>query len=235
MSIWVELTKIVSGIDWQWTTTGLAALLMLVLWWWLIWPSKDMAMLLENRPLQRRLLWTLMGINLLWMLNASIYSQLHVHFLGLVVLMQMFGWRLASIGVIFPVALFSLLVQRQVGWIAPYALFGAVLPLFISFLVYSRCFHLLPRNIFVYIFCAGFFNAALVLIGHMLFWAAWLWLTTDYLWAELVDRYLNLIPLLAFPEALLNGMAITLMVVYKPEWLYDFRDNQYWSTKNNKN
>ncbi|MCL2915632.1 hypothetical protein L2725_17915 [Shewanella corallii] len=233
--MWVELTTRASEIDWQWTTTDLAALLMLVLWWWLIWPSKDMAVLLENRSLQRRLLWTLMVINLLWMLNASIYSQLHVHFLGLVVLMQMFGWRLASIGVIFPVALFSLLVQGQVGWIAPYALFGAVLPLFISFLVYSRCFHLLPRNIFVYIFCAGFFNAALVLIGHMLFWAVWLWLTTDYLWAELVDRYLNLIPLLAFPEALLNGMAITLMVVYKPEWLYDFRDNQYWSNKNNKN
>ena len=234
MSFGEQLYTKLTQIDWYFTPADLAALLVLVVWLWLIWPRRDMAELAANRSLQRRLLWGLMAVNLLWMLNGNIYSQLHVHFLGLVVLMQMFGWRVASLAVIFPVALFSLLVQGQAGWIAPYALFGAVLPLFVSFLVYSRCFHLLPRNVFVYIFCSGFLNAGLVLICHMLFWGSWLWFTTDYQWTELSDKYFNLIPLLAFPEALLNGMAITLLVVYRPEWLYDFRDNQYWSGKNSK-
>ena len=36
-----------------------------------------------------------------------------------------------------------------------------------------------------------------------------------------------LIPLLAFPEALLNGMAVTLLVVYQPQWLFDYSDREY--------
>lgn len=227
--MWQQMLASWAEITWHFTPAELTALLVLMMWFWLIWPKRDMVMLLGDKSLQLRLALTLMAVNLLWMLNASIYDQMHIHFLGLVVLMQMFGWRIASISVLFPVTLFSLMIQGQAGWIAPYALFGAVLPLFISFVIYSRCFHLLPRNIFIYIFCAGFINAALVLIGHMGLWGIWLWLTSDYSWQELVDRYFNLIPLLAFPEALLNGMAITLLVVYRPRWLYDFKDNQYWS------
>ncbi|MCF1427504.1 MAG: hypothetical protein LPH21_07660 [Shewanella sp.] len=234
MSLWEQVGNKLTHIDWQFSPGDLFALVLLIIWLWLIWPKRDFSQLLMDKGKQRRLLWVLMAVNLLWMLNASIYHQLHVHFLGLVVLMQMFGWRLASIAVIMPVSLFALLVQGQAGWIAPYALFGSVLPLFISFTIYSRGFHLLPRNLFVYLFCAGFFNAGLVLISHMLLWGSWLWLTTDYIWSELVDSYFNLIPLLAFPEALLNGMALTLLVVYRPEWLYDFRDNQYWPMGSDK-
>ncbi len=35
--------------------------------------------------------------------------------------------------------------------------------------------------------------------------------------------------LIWFPEGLLNGMAITLMTVYRPQWLRTFYDNEYLS------
>lgn len=226
-----DIENIFNHINWSFTITETGVLGILLLWLWLIWPTKDVVLLSQNKGLQRRFLLALFAVNVLWLFNINLYEQLHVHFLALVILMQMFGWRLASIGVLLPIVFFALFVQKQLGWFAPYAFFSAVLPLFISFVVYSYCFHLLPRNVFVYIFCAGFVNAAIVMTCHLLLWALWLWLTSTYLWTELMERFIHLLPLLVFPEALLNGMAITLLVVYRPGWLYDFRDHQYW-TKN---
>ena len=47
-------------------------------------------------------------------------------------------------------------------------------------------------------------------------------LTPKQIW----ENYLMITPLVMFPEALLNGMAVTLMVVYRPN-LVTFNDKQY--------
>ena len=53
-------------------------------------------------------------------------------------------------------------------------------------------------------------------------------LSSGYLsWDNIWQNYLVITPLVMFPEALLNGMAVTLMVVYKPEWLKTFSDPVY--------
>lgn len=35
------------------------------------------------------------------------------------------------------------------------------------------------------------------------------------------------VPLLAFPEGLLNGMALAILAVFRPEWLRVFSDRDY--------
>jgi uncharacterized membrane protein len=40
--------------------------------------------------------------------------------------------------------------------------------------------------------------------------------------------------MLAFPEGTLNGIAITMMVVYKPEWVATFYDKLYLYENKNK-
>ncbi|TON15302.1 hypothetical protein CGH62_27375, partial [Vibrio parahaemolyticus] len=35
------------------------------------------------------------------------------------------------------------------------------------------------------------------------------------------------VPLLAFPEGLLNGMSLAVLTVFKPEWLRVFSDRDY--------
>ncbi|GAA5218011.1 hypothetical protein GCM10025776_25130 [Corallincola platygyrae] len=54
---------------------------------------------------------------------------------------------------------------------------------------------------------------------------AFIWITGGDWQSQLT--YLNVTPLLMFPEGLLNGMAITLLAVYKPHWLKTYDDRIY--------
>ncbi|GIU50886.1 hypothetical protein TUM4438_38530 [Shewanella sairae] len=161
------------------------------------------------------------------MLNASMTPGIHVHFLGIVVLLLMFGWRMASLIALLPTLFFAVFVFKQPSEFAIYALLGVCLPIFCCFLIYSQMFKYLPHHLFIYIFCGAFLNGFLSIMFHILAWSIWLTATTDYSWEFLSHNYLVLIPLLGFPEALLNGMAITLLVVYRPDWLYDYSDRTY--------
>ena len=40
-----------------------------------------------------------------------------------------------------------------------------------------------------------------------------------YSWDTVIDNYMLLIPLILFPEGFINGVTMTLLVVYKPEWV----------------
>ena len=221
------LVRTASELDWHYGPEQLILMGLLLLWLWLIWPSDEFKALLTDKAKQTQILLASVALNALWLLNANVTQGIHVHFLGLVTLMLMYGWRMASVISILPVLFFTTFVIKSPFDFAIYGLLGINLPLFLCFMVYSQIFKYLPHHLFVYIFGGAFINAFLSILFHILLWAAWLWLSTDYDWAFLRDNYLLIIPLLGFPEALLNGMAITLLVVYRPQWLYDYSDSTY--------
>ncbi|MGS0677277.1 energy-coupling factor ABC transporter permease [Shewanella sp. 125m-1] len=216
-----------SDINWTFSSGDIATLLILALWVWVIYPSDELVQLLRTPAKQTHVLMASIALTGLWLMNASVTPGIHVHFLGLVVLMLMFGWRLASLIALLPTLFFALFVFKQPAVFAIYGLLGVCLPLFCCFLVYSLVFKYLPHHLFIYIFCGAFINGFLSILFHIFAWATWLSFTTKYDWAYLSHHYLVLIGLLGFPEALLNGMAITLLVVYRPEWLYDYSDRTY--------
>lgn len=221
------LQQLVDTISLNSSLAGLIATVLLVFWYWLIWPQEQFSELLASGKIQSRVFIATFIINALWLINASVTAQIHVHFLGLVVLMLMFGWRMASVIALLPVLFFAIFVLKQPLDFALYAIFAVCVPLFVCFIFYSQCFKFLPHHLFIYIFFGAFINAFLSMLVHIISWALWLNLSTDYDWLYLADNYLILIPLLGFPEALLNGMAITILVVYRPEWLYDYSDRTY--------
>ncbi|WP_432464183.1 MULTISPECIES: hypothetical protein [unclassified Agarivorans] len=215
-------------IDWSCNQGQLFAILLLALWLWAIWPAKAIEALLKDGNKQTKLLLVLTAMNGLWLLDGSVTEGIHVHFLGLVTLMLMYGWRMATVMAMLPTMFFATLMLKQPFDFAIYGLLAVALPTFLCFAVYSQVFKYLPHHLFVYIFCGAFLNAFLSIIFHILAWSVWLWLSKDYSWDFLNQNYLLIIPLLGFPEALLNGMAVTLMVVYCPHWLYDYSDNTYF-------
>ena len=78
-------------------------------------------------------------------------------------------------------------------------------------------------------FVAGFIGAALSIVLQLAATAGLLWLEGRYDWTTIYDNYLLFSLLIWFPEALLNGAALTLLAVYKPEWLRTFYDREYLS------
>lgn len=214
------------SIDWHFTFADGVAIVLLLIWLWIIWPKDDLIGLLANKERQLRALLSLSAIMGLWLFNAGVHGLLQLHFLGLVTLMLMFSWRLASVLALLPCAFYCLVVLKQPWLFGAYALMGVCLPLYLAFVIHNRGFYWLPNNVFVLIFVAGFFNAGVSQVSHEGFWSLWLWASdmqpAEVLWQD----YLSLSVLMVFPEALLNGMAVTLLVVYRPQWLSDYSDRK---------
>ena len=100
-------------IDWSVGPGQIVALVLLLFWLWMAWPKEELLQLKRDKSLQTRLFITAFAINGLWLLNASITAGIHVHFLGIVVFMLMFGWRLATLAILLPVAFFSTFVMQK--------------------------------------------------------------------------------------------------------------------------
>lgn len=164
---------------------------------------------------------------LLWSVRAGIKTNLDIHFLGLTTLTMMYGWRFSHLLAVIVALLLVLTGSITLASLPMILLISSTLPIVISYSLFALSYHYLPRNIFVFIFVAGFFNAILNTAIHLLLTATYLNLSDRYDWATLYENYLALIPLVAFPEGLLNGMALALLVVFKPEWVRVFSDRNY--------
>lgn len=172
---------------------------------------------------------TMGGLALLWSIDVELLAGLSLHFLMLTSASLILGFRLACLTGLL--ALLILASMDQLIW--------ERLPTLWSFLIVPVCAmsyasllitrHYLPRHLFVYIFVNGFLSSAISLALGYLVLALWFWQVGSYSGAELYQHQLKVLPLMLFPEALLNGMAITLLTVYKPKWLRTFSDQDYLS------
>lgn len=165
---------------------------------------------------------------LLWQTDATVLDALSIHFLALTSLVLLFGLRLSCLLFVLVIALQWLMTTHSLDQLL-WTLVCGWLVLALNYAVYLLCFHYLQRQLFVYLFVGAFLNSALGLVVFMLLQA---WLQADhYSSHQLYEGYLIFIPLAALPEALLNGMAMTLLVIYKPEWVYTFYQRIYLSGK----
>ena len=102
-----------------------------------------------------------------------------------------------------------------------------VLPVTLSYLIHRACARWLPRHFFVYVFGHGFFNAAAVMACTGVVTTTAYALGGVYPWGQLASEYLPYYLLMLFPEAILTGTTIALLVVYRPHWVATFDDGQY--------
>ena len=186
------------------------------------------------RDLQQKAVpWPVAGASvcvlaLLWQTDATVLDALSIHFLALTSLVLLFGLRLSCLLFVLVMALQWLMTTHSFDQLLWNLVFGWLV-LALNYAVYLLCFHYLQRQLFVYLFVGAFLNSALGLVVFMLLQA---WLQADqYSSHQLYEGYLIFIPLAALPEALLNGMAMTLLVIYKPEWVYTFYQRIYLSEK----
>ncbi|MGF1682654.1 energy-coupling factor ABC transporter permease [Photobacterium minamisatsumaniensis] len=181
----------------------------------------------KDKTYQHWVMASVVALFFLWSLRAGLAVGLQVHFLLLTVLTLCHGWKIACLVGAIPVLLqmiFGLLPVADGGL---YGLTGVMLPVIFSYVFFLLIYRFFTRHLFIYIFLAAFINSALTMAVHMLLTSGWIWGVGEYSWTYIVENYLVLMPLLLFPEGLLNGMAITLLVVYRPEWVRTFHDSDY--------
>ena len=151
--------------------------------------------------------------------------------LGASVMTLMFGPQLALLGltiVLTAVTLAGMSGWQGFGWNA--LLMGA-LPVAISHGIYRLADRKLPNHLFVYIFLNAFLGGALAMAATGLGATLLLQLAGAYPAGYLYHDYLPYFILMAWSEAVSTGMALTLMVVYQPQWVSTFDDTRYLHRK----
>jgi len=164
---------------------------------------------------------------LLWSMKAGVRPGLNLQLMGSTVMVLAFGPQLALIGLLAVLAAVTLNGGAAWSSFALNALVMVLVPVAAAWGVLRLAQRFLPSHLFVYIFVNGFFGAALAVlsIGAA---AVLLLLGAGVYGAEyLLNEYLPYYLLLGFSEAWISGMAITLMVIYRPAWVATFDDDFY--------
>jgi uncharacterized membrane protein len=173
----------------------------------------------------------IVGLILLWHLKAGIKPGLALHLLGATVFTLCFGWALAFIGLCAVLAGVTLNGAAGFEAFAVNALLMAGVGVLTSHWLHRLVDRVLPRHLFVYIFCKGFFASALAVMAVGVVSCMLLVLAGAYDSDYLTSEYLPYFLLLGFSEAWLSGMLSTLFAVYRPELLADFEDAQFFGRR----
>ena len=210
--------------EWLWMGFALYALCLLGALWTADWQrlkdGRDANILFASMVL----LW------LLWLLSAGTLRGMEFHLLLATSAMLMFGWQFATLCV--SVAQLCLTLMGKADWLSfPLnVLCNGIVPIWISYAVYWATYTFLPKHFFVYVYMNAFIGGALAMLASRLTGLGILIFSQVYQWQDLGEQPMFIIVML-FPEAFLNGMVMTMLVVFRPEWVSSFSDRHYLKGK----
>ncbi|AMB86763.1 hypothetical protein AWM79_16240 [Pseudomonas agarici] len=195
---------------------------------WAVWRSPWVELFTDSRR-QHLLFGTVFALFLLWLVRRDFDSGVSYHFIGLTAVTLLLDWPLAIVaGLVAQLGL--VLLGRQD--LAALGVNGTLLIL-LPVLVTQACAVLVeraqPRNPFVYIFCSGFFATALAALLCLLSGLALLWFDERFAMPEWLGDFIGYLWLIIFPEAFINGLVISALVVFCPQWLETFNRTRYLS------
>jgi uncharacterized membrane protein len=193
---------------------------------WAAWRAPWVELFSDFRR-QHLLFGTVLALFLLWLMRRDFESGLSFHFIGMTAVTLLLDWPLAILGGL--VAQLGLLALGKQDLLA-LGINGALLvllPVLVTELCAKWVEHYQPRNLFVYIFCCGFFPAALTALLCVLIGLGLLWVDGLFPMPPWLDDFIGYLWLVMFPEAFINGTAVTALVVFCPEWLETFNRTRY--------
>ncbi len=207
--------------------TGLAIALWLGLAlgvWWLVrtcpWH------MLRDRSNLNVFLGATVAILALWLIRTGIKPGLNFHLVGATALTLMFrpSYALLSLGLI---TLATTLLDGQYKAYPANLLIMGVTPVLVSWTIYRITDRRLPNHLFIYIFLNAFFGAAAAISAVGLASTALSSAMGAYSMEYLLREYLPYYLLMAWSEAFVTGMVMTILVVYRPQWVATFDDRRY--------
>ncbi|WP_124950758.1 energy-coupling factor ABC transporter permease [Sulfuriferula thiophila] len=165
-----------------------------------------------------------------WQIKAGIRPGLNLHILGATLLTLLFGPWFALLGLML-VLLLTTFWDGAWHAFALNALLMGVVPVTVSWWLYRLTDRYLPNHLFIYIFINGFVGAALSVALTGVAVTLSLAEMGAYALMDLVHTYLPYFLLMAWSEAVTTGMLITVLVVYRPQWVATFDDKHYVDNK----
>ncbi|WP_428239951.1 energy-coupling factor ABC transporter permease [Gynuella sp.] len=209
---------------WYWSFDIAFALLLLMATNFLEWHE-----LRGDKELQHRFGLSLVILVLIWSMRAGISTGLGIHFFLVTTLHLVFGWQLAMYAV-------ALAILGMV-WIGKESWQGIGINGFVSGVVPILCTYTLWRiqrksrlnSPFAFIFLVAFLGAIISVVASGVLMTAIFLGAGVYDFDHIVSQFWIYVPLIALPEAILNGTFITGMIVFRPEWVKLFDQKKYFN------
>lgn len=177
------------------------------------------------------LLGASVALMVLWSIKTGVKPGLNFHVLGATALTLMFGWPLALIALALVIlgTTAAAALDGQTAWqaVSINFLVMAAVPVGVSHGIFRLVDRHLPNHFMIYVFLCGFFGAALSMAATGLVATAVMAASGTYALDYLTSHYLPYFILMGWSEAILTGMAVTLMAVYRPTWVSTFDDTRY--------
>jgi len=177
------------------------------------------------------LLGFVVGLTLLWSLRAGVMPGLSLHMLGAMAATLTLGpWLgLLALGA----ALTGITLNGAIEWGAwpvNFVLMAAI-PVAVATGIQRAIERWMPAHFFVFIFVTSFAGAALTVMLQGVIASAAMVAAGAYTAEFLLTDYLPYFLLLGFSEAWISGAIVTLLVVYRPDWVAGFDDSRYLLNK----
>jgi uncharacterized membrane protein len=164
---------------------------------------------------------------MLWSLRAGILPGLNFHLLGVTALTLMFGWRLAMVGV--GAVVVGITLNGGANWetLSLNVLVMGMAPIAVTQTVLWAARRYLPHHFFIYVFINAFLAGGLCILAVGFTASLLMWGSGVYELEALGYGYLAYLPMMFFPEGLINGTLMTIFVAYRPHWVDSFDDAKY--------
>lgn len=212
----------VLNTGWRITSAAVAALALL-----LAARSAPWATWRDRPGGQHVYLGSLTAMGLLWSLRAGITDGLAMHFLLVTTLTLMRGWRLTVLGCAAVLIALCLAGQVDLATIPVNLLCNACVPALVTTGIHRCVEARLPRNYFVYFFVTVFLGSAVAFNAAGLARVFVLVTSAAPVRGHIGPEYGVWLPMMSFAEAFLNGMLMSIFVVYRPAWVASFDDRRY--------
>ncbi len=177
---------------------------------------------------QAHVFWgTIFCVVILWNVQATVGEGFTFHILGIAAFTLLSGPALALVG--GAIALALQFAVRGGLWANGGLVFVTMvaMPVGAAWLTLQFAERRLPPNFFIYVFVVAFFGAGLSLGTAGIAGATALTLGAGRAASVVFAEYVPYLVYLAFGEATLSGLVITLAVVYRPRWVRTFDDARY--------
>jgi len=175
----------------------------------------------------QQFLFATVALALVWSMRVEAVDGLALHFLGMAVITLVFGWRLALLMV--SVVGFALAALGVVDFLEVplMVLLSGALPVAAAWTLLRFSERHLPPHIFIYMYVVGFVGGSLTVLVTMMAYSLVFGLFTDVPWDVIGSEYFQYTLLLVLPEGVLNGMIITGLIMFRPEWVATYSDARY--------
>lgn len=206
----------------RWLGAILFAPLLLAALWRTPWVE-----LVSDFRRQHLLFGTALALFLLWLVRRDFPSGLAYHFIGMTAVTLLLDWPLAVLaGFAAQLALVALGRQDLLA-LGVNGVLMVLIPVLITEVCAQWVERRQPENLFVYIFLSGFFPSALATLCSLLAGLGILLADGLFQMPPWLDEFVGYLWLVVFPEAFINGLVVTALVVFYPDWLETFNTTRY--------